>query len=301
MRSYRTALTALFLVLLGVTAFVGVVDARNGNAVRNRLASALQGLVQEGTLTQDQAAAVQERVEPIVQQAEREGEGRGWRADKLRPGRAAEALGMTSDELMEQMRDGKTLAQIASSKGISENELVGKLLAPLRTKLDTAVKEKRITQARADEVVSRATEQARELTNAKLEDLHPGQGRKYIGGWGRLAKVLEVHPQELRQELASGKTLAQVAAAQGMSEQQLRQKLMTIVRERVNEAVREKDLTRAQADRRLQAAEERISEAINRDFSNMPGMQKGKGWKMKPGRGWDGPGRGQPEDASGDE
>ena len=60
---------------------------------------------------------------------------------------------MDSDAVREQIQGGKTLREVA---GDSADELVAGMLDLVSARLDTAVKEGRITQAQADETLSRA-------------------------------------------------------------------------------------------------------------------------------------------------
>jgi hypothetical protein len=65
------------------------------------------------------------------------------------------ALGMTSQEIYAERAAGKTLADIAKSKGVSEAQLTDAILAAQKTAIDQAVKDKRLTQAQADWLLAR--------------------------------------------------------------------------------------------------------------------------------------------------
>ncbi len=59
-------------------------------------------------------------------------------------------LGLTREQLIAERQAGKSLVQIAASKGISEQQLVDAILAAKRADLDQAVRDGRITQQQAD-------------------------------------------------------------------------------------------------------------------------------------------------------
>jgi len=59
-------------------------------------------------------------------------------------------LGLTADELYQLRADGKTLAQIAASKGITEDVLVAAILEQREEVLQAAVTAGRLTQEQAD-------------------------------------------------------------------------------------------------------------------------------------------------------
>ncbi|MBM2850617.1 MAG: uncharacterized protein HW418_3559, partial [Anaerolineales bacterium] len=69
--------------------------------------------------------------------------------------------------------------------------------------------------------------------------------------WNGLADALKLTPDELNEQLASGKTLIQIAEAQGVSQDQLAAALETSVKAGLDKAVADGVLTQAQADQML--------------------------------------------------
>ena len=69
--------------------------------------------------------------------------------------------------------------------------------------------------------------------------------------WNGLADALKLTPDELQNQLASGKTLTQIAEAQGVSQEQLTAVLETLVKAGLDKAVADGVLTREQADQML--------------------------------------------------
>ena len=69
--------------------------------------------------------------------------------------------------------------------------------------------------------------------------------------WNGLADALKLTPDELQNQLASGKTLTQIAGAQGVSQEQLTAVLETSVKAGLDKAVADGVLTREQADQML--------------------------------------------------
>jgi hypothetical protein len=136
-------------------------DSGSSTSVSGRLGAlkdALKSLVTDGTLTQAQADKV---ATTLDQKLPRRGPGgpgfpgrmgmRGGPAH-LEPADIAKALGITVNELRTQSEAGKTLAQIAASKGISKSALIDKLVTAAEAELAQAVKNGRITQAQADTI-----------------------------------------------------------------------------------------------------------------------------------------------------
>ena len=69
--------------------------------------------------------------------------------------------------------------------------------------------------------------------------------------WNGLADALNLTPDGLNEQLASGKTLTQIAEAQGVSQEQLAAALETSVKAGLDKAVADGVLTQAQADQML--------------------------------------------------
>ena len=62
----------------------------------------------------------------------------------------AEALGLTPDQLSTELASGKTLAQIAETQGVSQEQMADTLEASVRAGLDQAVADGTLTQEQAD-------------------------------------------------------------------------------------------------------------------------------------------------------
>lgn len=116
---------------------------------------ALKGLVSDGTLTQEQA----DEVATTLAEARPErpfGGGRGKGPFDMTA--AADALGITMEELRAAAQSGETLAALADQQGVSQDELVSALVAATNERLSAAVAAGRLTRAQADEKSTGAKE-----------------------------------------------------------------------------------------------------------------------------------------------
>lgn len=93
---------------------------------------------------------------------------------------AATYLGLTEAKLRAELEAGKTLAEIAKAQGKAVAGLKAALKADAKTKLDAAVKNGRITQAQANELLSRLDERLDGMIAGKLG----GRGHHGGSGWG---------------------------------------------------------------------------------------------------------------------
>ena len=95
--------------------------------------------------------------------------------DKL--GSAAEYLGLTEDELHEQLRDGKSLADVAEAEGKSVDGLKQAILDGAKSGLDEAVANERLTQEQADAIYERLQSAIDNIVNGTF----PGPGGRGFG------------------------------------------------------------------------------------------------------------------------
>ncbi|WP_064014629.1 hypothetical protein [Deinococcus puniceus] len=72
----------------------------------------------------------------------------------------AKALGLTPETLRQQLKAGKTIADLAKAGGVSTATLRAAALAALKTQLAAEVKAGKLTQAQADQRLARATADA---------------------------------------------------------------------------------------------------------------------------------------------
>jgi hypothetical protein len=95
---------------------------------------------------------------------------------------ASKVTGLSEAEIQAQRVEGKSLAQIAQAKGITEDKLMSELLAAKKAVLDNLVKAGVLTQAQADLMFANMTEQVKvavERTSvgpAASTSMGPGKG-----------------------------------------------------------------------------------------------------------------------------
>ncbi len=143
----------------------------------SKIKNALKGLVTDGTLTQAQADKVATTLDQTLPKGgpghdRGKGHKRGHGLGGPRLDAAATAIGMTPAELRTQLKAGKTLTQIAATKGISKATLIDKLVTAAEAHLSQAVKDGKLTQVQADE---RKADLRARITES-VDRVHPGRG-----------------------------------------------------------------------------------------------------------------------------
>ena len=107
-------------------------------------------------------------------------------------------------------------------------------------------------------------------------------------GWGRyhgqgaicsetVSVLLGLTPEEIQAQRQEGKSLVEIAAAQGVSEDALVEAIMAVKKEAVLAGVADGTLTQEQADLMLKQMEQRTQQAINRTSVGPPDWSKGQG------------------------
>lgn len=100
-------------------------------------------------------------------------------------GLTADATGLERSEIVAQLADGKTLAEVISESGGSVEEVKAQILARISERLTSAVDNERITQERADEILAAAETRVDTLLNHVFERLaqreFPGNRRTRPG------------------------------------------------------------------------------------------------------------------------
>ncbi|MBN1659676.1 MAG: hypothetical protein JXA93_14820 [Anaerolineae bacterium] len=161
---FKEALAAVLGI--SVDDYDAAVDKAQDQVVADALA--------EGWLTEEQAQSLQERMDRAQDSGMGfmgrgfDGMGRGFdgmdRGAKGGSSRllsaAAEALGMTTDDLCTEMEAGKSIADLAAEKGVDTQVIIDAYLDKVKADLDAAVAEGSITQNQADYQLQQAEERA---------------------------------------------------------------------------------------------------------------------------------------------
>ena len=168
---------------------------------------------------------------------------------------AATYLGLSHAQLRTQLESGKTLAQIAKAQGKSTDGLKQAMLADAKTHLDADVKAGKLTQSQADQILKDISGRLDDLIQNGFHFRDHGRDHAGPGGPGAgldaAATYLGLTPAQLRTQLQSGKTLAQIAKAQGKSTDGLEQAMLADAKKHLDADVKAGKLTQSQADQIL--------------------------------------------------
>jgi len=163
------------------------------SALKGAFEDRLQAAVQAGRLTQAQADAIKKKVEhggapPVL------GFGQGPPVGgprffmhrgpggpvKAGLGAAAKYLGLTDKQLIQKLASGKSLADVAGEQNKSVDGLKSAIKDAVKTDLDAAVKDQRLTQTQENNLLSKLDSRLDDLVNRK----GLGPGPRFRGPWG---------------------------------------------------------------------------------------------------------------------
>ncbi|MEZ5407654.1 MAG: hypothetical protein R2761_06490 [Acidimicrobiales bacterium] len=218
----------------------------------------------------------------------------------------ASVLGLSGEDLWGQLAEGKSLGEIADAQGVSRDTVTDTLTRSLADHLADEVAEGDLTQSEADARLARATDAVAGMLDRGWGDVAEGggQGRgmgfgghDHRGGPGRsgelqaLADSLGIDLDQLRTDVMAGQTIAEAAAAQGVSADELTNALETEATERIDQALANGRIDQAKADDLKAGLEARIDDLVNRDAGDLGRGGWGQ-WGGGRGHGWGGMGGG---------
>ncbi len=200
----------------------------------------------------------------------------GGKARAAVVGTASEELGLSRSDLVDELRAGNSIAQVAESQGVDVSDIVSAIVGKVANGLNRAVENGRMTQEVADsrlgnisEKVAKAMERVPNFEQQRAE----GKWRGHGGVRGLLmvaAGELDMTPAELVAELRDGKTIAEVAEAQGVNVDDIVDAMVEKVGDRLDTAVENGRLTQEEADGRLAMFEEKVTERVSEPFRAKP-------------------------------
>ena len=261
---------------------LGVQPSELTDALKQALKNRVDDLVQEGVLADEAGDAIKERIDstefpllatPLLLPKH------GFGLRGFGPGLffhhaasllddAASYLGLTEAELRTKLRNGNSLADIATEQGKSVDGLVDALVAAEKKQLGAAVKAGKLTDAQRDRIETNLEDRVTDAVNAEL----PSFGFKFGPGaflpsrgshLDAAASYLGVTESELQADLREGKSLADVAKEEGKSVDGLVDALVAAEKKELDEAVQDGRLTDTQRDKLASTLEERVTDLVN--------------------------------------
>ena len=191
---------------------------------------------------------------------------------------AGAAIGASGSDEAKQA-ENEILANAAQQLDTTPDALRDALGEALDAQLDQAVADGRLTQAQADAMKQRRQESGTVLGfgpggpggPGRHGPGGPGFGHRMGGGpLDGVADALGISERKLFRQLRSGKTLAQIAEAQGKDVAEVKAAATAAAKKRLDAAVADEEITRAQADEMLEHLREQLDDLAENGLPQGP-------------------------------
>ena len=267
--------------VLGITGFASAQVAQRSNVVA--VAQATETTLPTDTASGTTPAAPSSSATPTTPSVEK--------ADRPSPlAAASKVLGITEAELKTELEAGKSVADVAKAKNIDLATVKAALLAEAKAHIDAEVAAGKHTAAEGAAKLAEMTSRIDTmLTTAGLPARGPhGEGGKGghggKGGPGKfmtatLATTLKLTQEELKTQLHSGKSLADVAKAQSVDIADVKATLTSDFTAHLAEEVTSGEHTQAEADAKIAEFKTNLDTMVNRvgPAGGMKGEGRGPG------------------------
>ncbi|MDO8614904.1 MAG: hypothetical protein Q7T33_04090 [Dehalococcoidia bacterium] len=154
-----------------LAAELGVSEDQLRTAMLNANLSLVDDAAAAGNVTAERAAEIKQRIQEndilLPPPPHHRGPGHHRGGPMIVGEAAGKVLNLEPGQLGDELRSGKSLAEVAQAHGMSVDDFKPALLAEVKTGLDAKVAEDKITQERADEAYQRLSDNIDDIINFK--------------------------------------------------------------------------------------------------------------------------------------
>ena len=276
---------------------LNVTPQQLNNAIKGAFEDRLDAAVKAGKLTREQADQIKKKVEanggvPFPGAGPAVRGGFFFKAGPFGPIKsgidaAANYLGLTQQQLLDKLRSGKSLADVAGDQNKSVDGLKTAIKDSVKADLDSAVKAGKLTQTEENNLLDKLNANIDDLVNNKGIGPLPGgpamHGHFFLGpiggGFDAAAKYLGLTDPQLRSKLSSGKSLADIAGDENKSVDGLKTAIKNSVKSDLDSAVKAGKLTQSEENNILDKLNASIDDLVNiKGFGPPAGLSKRRAW-----------------------
>lgn len=262
-----------------IAAAHGVSEKKVIDLVKKQMTQRIEEGVKAGRITADQAKQMKADVAQKAEQMVKSGPGL---RDGFGPGKMGhhpkgneqdhkallELLKIDENTLRSEFKAGKSLGQIATEHGVSEQAVIDLHKQHMTQRIEEGVKAGRLTAERAEQMKANMAQRAEEMVKSapgSREGFGPGKAGfhgKHMMDHTALLELLKIDEATFKNELKEGKTLGQIAAAHGVSEQAVIDHMKQQMTQRIEEGVASGRLTAEQAEKMKADMAEKAEEMV---------------------------------------
>ena len=178
---------------------------------------------------------------------------------------AATYIGVTVDQLRQELKSGKSLAGVAVAHGKTQAGLEAAIVADAKTHLDATVASGKLTADREAQILAKLQANVSKVVTAT----GPPAGTKQKGKHAIRAAVktaatyVGVTVEQIRTQLQAGKSLAEIATAQGKSVDGLKAVIVTDAKAAIATLVSSGKITAERGQQYLDQIQKNIDKIVN--------------------------------------
>lgn len=196
-----------------------------------------------------------------------------------------EATGLTKEDVIAQMRDGKTFNQILGENELDPQVVIDAVTAVLTEELDQAVAEGNLTEERAAQALENLPDHLERLMDASLPEFWQRGDRVRVhlddSLAGVLAEMAGVDMKDLLKEVLTPPSLADLAAKHGLDAAAIIAEAEQRITAEINEAVADGRLTEEVAAQALEGLHDRLTNRFDAPLRPLRSFLEG--WRRSRG------------------
>jgi polyhydroxyalkanoate synthesis regulator phasin len=183
---------------------------------------------------------------------------------------AATTIGIEPKELWKAIKDGQSVAEVATSHNVAPQVVIDAVVAAADKRVDDAVAAGKLDADRAATVKTKISEKVNQLANGKLTDkakhrIEKAKVRRHARrGAGRIAAdVIGIEPKDLAAGLKDGKSVAAIAQSHSVDPQKVIDAVVAAGSKKVDDAVASGRLDAERAAKVKDRLTERVTKLVN--------------------------------------
>jgi DNA-binding transcriptional MerR regulator len=185
---------------------------------------------------------------------------------------AAKYLGVTVEQLREQLKAGNSLAQAATSAGKTVKGLEDAIFADAKANLDQAVTDGKLTAEKEAQILQRLRDKVDEIVNrtgppARAKAGKPGKQKGAAALRSAVqatATYLGLTVDQIREQLKAGKSLAQVAVASGKTVAGLEAAIVADAKTVIDKLVADGKISAERGQKYLERIQAHVADLVNK-------------------------------------
>ena len=197
----------------------------------------------------------------------------------------AEASGLTAEDVLPELRDGKTFAEILTENGLDPATVLADVTATMTEEINQALADGNISANNAERALEELPGLLEAAMNGELKDRVREQvvGRLEDTALGVLAEMAGVDVEDVAKDVATPPSLAEIAESYGLDADAVIAEIEARITEQVNQAVTDGDISEEDAADILDGLHDRLVERFEAPFrlprTNIRGQRPG----LRPG------------------